>query len=551
MREAEMTETITVGEAIARVLEIHQVRNVYGVISIHNLPIADALGRRNTVQFVCARGEAGSVTMADAESRFTGLGVALTSTGAGAGNAVGSLIEAYNAASPVLHLTGQVEREYLDRDASFIHEAKDQLGFLRASSKAAYRISSPENAVGMIQEAIRVATTVPMGPVSVEIPIDVQAAKIAWPMSLEPVAPLQLPALQEKDRIRLASALKAAKRPMLWIGGGTLQAGEAVRQLADMGIPVVSSTHARGVLPDSHPRSLAAFHNAAEVETLLAEADLVLVVGSRLRSNETKTYSIRFPENTIQIDANPAAQQRNYAIGQFVCADANEALTALVADLQGHSFVDADYDAAIAQARTAAVAQLTEQLGPYAELCFALRAALPEDGILVRDITMSGSTWGSRLFPVEAPLRNIHSLAGAIGLGLAHAIGTAKANPDKKVVALVGDGGLMLGIGEMATMVQEQSNLVLLVMNDGGYGVMRGIQKRYFDDRQYYNELHTPSYRDVGSAMGCQSHLVSSLDEFKTVMQQAIAHQGPSVVEVDMNSIGPLNFAGPPQKKLY
>ncbi|TGV09774.1 thiamine pyrophosphate-binding protein [Alcaligenaceae bacterium 429] len=546
-----MTETITVGEAIARVLEIHQVRNVYGVISIHNLPIADALGRRDTVQFVCARGEAGSVTMADAESRFTGLGVALTSTGAGAGNAVGSLIEAYNAASPVLHLTGQVEREYLDRDASFIHEAKDQLGFLRASSKAAYRISCPENAVGMIQEAIRVATTVPMGPVSVEIPIDVQAAKIAWPVSLEPVAPLQLPALQEKDRTRLALALKAAKRPMLWIGGGTLQAGEAVRQLADMGIPVVSSTHARGVLPDSHPRSLAAFHNAAEVETLLAEADLVLVVGSRLRSNETKTYSIRFPENTIQIDANPAAQQRNYAIGQFVCADANEALTALVADLQGHSFVDADYDAAVAQARTAAVAQLTEQLGPYAELCFALRAALPEDGILVRDITMSGSTWGSRLFPVEAPLRNIHSLAGAIGLGLAHAIGTAKANPDKKVVALVGDGGLMLGIGEMATMVQEQSNLVLLVMNDGGYGVMRGIQKRYFDDRQYYNELHTPSYRDVGSAMGCQSHLVSSLDEFKTVMQQAIAHQGPSVVEVDMNSIGPLNFAGPPQKKLY
>lgn len=546
-----MTETITVGEAIARVLEIHQVRNVYGVISIHNLPIADALGRRDTVQFVCARGEAGSVTMADAESRFTGLGVALTSTGAGAGNAVGSLIEAYNAASPVLHLTGQVELEYLDRDASFIHEAKDQLGFLRASSKAAYRISSPDNAVGMIQEAIRVATTVPMGPVSVEIPIDVQAAKIAWPVSLEPVAPLQLPALQDKDRTSLVTALKAAKRPMLWIGGGTLQAGDAVRQLADMGIPVVSSTHARGVLPDSHPRSLGAFHNAADVETLLAEADVVLVVGSRLRSNETKTYSIRFPENTIQIDANPAAQQRNYAIGQFVCADANEALSALVSDLHGHSFVDADYDAAIAQARSSAVAQLTEQLGPYAELCFDLRDALPEDGILVRDITMSGSTWGSRLFPVEAPLRNIHSLAGAIGLGLAHAIGTAKANPDKKVVALVGDGGLMLGIGEMATMVQEQSNLILLVMNDGGYGVMRGIQKRYFDDRQYYNQLHTPSYRDVGCAMGCPSYLVSSLDEFKTVMQQAVAHQGPSVVEVDMHSIGPLNFAGPPQKKLY
>lgn len=546
-----MTEKITVGEAIARLLETHQVKNIYGVISIHNLPIADAVGRREQIHFVCARGEAGSVTMADAEARFHGLGVALTSTGAGAGNAVGSLIEACNAASPVLHLTGQVEREYLDRDASFIHEAKDQLGFLRASSKAAYRITSPENAVGIVQEAIRVAKTVPMGPVSVEIPIDVQAAEIEVPHELQPAQALQLPALTPADRDLLSQKLRQAKRPIIWIGGGALHATEELRELADLGIPIVSSTHARGVLPDSHPRSLGAFHNSAAVETLLASADLALVVGSRLRSNETKTYSIQFPEELIQVDAAPAAQQRNYAVRHFICAEARETLAALVQDLAGHSFTSAAYDEEIRQARTDAVAQLTEQLGPYAEICFALREALPKDGILVRDITMSGSTWGSRLFPVEAPLRNIHSLAGAIGLGLAHAIGSAKANPDKKVVALVGDGGLMLGIGEIATMVQEQSNLVLLVMNDGGYGVMRGIQNKYFDDRQYFNQLHTPSYKDLGTSMGCQSYLATSVAEFKDVIQQAIAHIGPSVVEVDMNSIGPLNFAGPPQKKLY
>src|SRR5699024_5762138 len=111
---------ITVGELIARLLEAHQVKNIYGVICIHKLPIADASGRRQKIHFVCARGEAGSVAMADADARFTGLGVALTSTGAGAGNAVGSLLEAYNASSPILHITGQVEREYLDRDAGFI-----------------------------------------------------------------------------------------------------------------------------------------------------------------------------------------------------------------------------------------------------------------------------------------------------------------------------------------------------------------------------------------------------------------------------------------------
>lgn len=158
---------------------------------------------------------------------------------------------------------------------------------------------------------------------------------------------------------------------------------------------------------------------------------------------------------------------------------------------------------------------------------------------------------GSRLFPVQAPNQNIHSLAGAIGLGLATAIGASIANPDKKVIGLVGDGGLMLGIGEIATMVQEDTNMVLMIMNDGGYGVMRGIQNNYFGGRQYFNELHTPDYKLLGESMGVKSWKVGSAEEFKTVIQEAVAFEGPTVIELDMNSIGPLNFAGPPQKKLY
>lgn len=546
-----MTERVNVGEAIARVLEQHQVDSIYGVISIHNLPIADAVGRREKIRFVAARGEAGCVTMADSHSRFTGLGVALTSTGAGAGNAVGSLIEAMNAGSPVLHLTGQVEREYLDRDASFIHETKDQLTFLKASSKAAFRITSPDNAVGVIREAIRVATTVPMGPVSVEIPIDVQAAEIDLPANLGPVKALQLPIAEDAEVSLIADAIKTAKRPVFWIGGGTLNAVEEVKAIADLGIPVVSSTHARGVLADNHPRTLGAFHNSAAVEKLLQEADLLVVVGSRLRSNETKTYSVVFPENIIQVDANPVAQQRNYKIVQFVCADAKDTLARVVNALSGVSKVDAAYDAEIKAARENAIEALRTQMDQYALICDHLRAALPEDGIFVRDITMSGSTWGSRLFPVQTPNKNIHSLAGAIGLGLAHAIGASIANPTKKVVGLVGDGGLMLGIGEIATMAQENTDMVLMVMNDGGYGVMRGIQNNYFGGRQYFNELHTPDYQALGESMGVKSWKVGSAEEFKTAIQEAINLNGPAVIELDMNSIGPLKFAGPPQKKLY
>ena len=546
-----MTTKVTVGEVVARVLEEHGVSDVFGLISIHNLPIADAIGRRDKIRFICSRGEAGCVNMADAYSRFKGLGVAITSTGAGSGNAIGSLVEACNAGSPVIHITGQVEKEYLDRDASFIHEAADQFGYLKSSSKAAFRILSPEHAAGMVREAIRVATTVPKGPVSIEIPIDVQATMIELPAELAYVGALQMPEAPDTAINFVAEQIKSAKKPILWIGGGCIEASEEIKKLADMGIPVVSSTHARGVLADSHPRSLNAFHNSSEVEKLITDSDACIVVGSRLRSNETKTYSLKFPENLIQIDASPMAQQRNYLVKHFFCGEAKSFLTRLVEHLGDTSKVDRDYDQRIKAAKDFAINALETQLGPYAELCYSLRKALPEDGILVRDITMSGSTWGSRLFPVNQPLQNIHSLAGAIGLGLSHGIGTAIANPDKKTVALVGDGGLMLGVGEIATAIQENANMVLLVMNDGGYGVMRGIQKEYFDGRQYYNELHTPSFVALGEAMGCKSYKADSLEEFDTKINEAMKQDGMCLVEVNMNAIGPLKFAGPPQKKLY
>ncbi|WP_116474065.1 thiamine pyrophosphate-binding protein [Zobellella maritima] len=546
-----MTERVNVGEAIARVLEAHDVDSVYGVISIHNLPIADAIGRRDKIHFVAARGEAGAVTMGDAHARFKGLGVAITSTGAGAGNGVGALLEALNAGSPLLHLTGQVEREYLDRDASFIHETRDQLTFLKASSKAAFRITSPDHAVGVLREAIRVATTVPMGPVSIELPIDVQAADIALPAELGPVKSLQQPQADEQQLSALADALRAARRPLLWIGGGALNCSQEVKALADLGVAVISSTHGRGILPDAHPRSLGAFHNSPAVEALMASCDLGLVVGSRLRSNETRTYSVVLPKPLYQVDANPVAQQRNYLVDHFLCGDAKAVLAYLADSLQGCDKHNVAFDREIAEAKSAAVSALSNQLGNYAQLCDQLRAALPDDGILVRDITMSGSTWGSRLFPIQAPNTNIHSLAGAIGMGLAMAIGSAIANPGKKVVGLVGDGGLALGIGELATMVQENTNMVLLVMNDGGYGVMRGIQNQYFDGRQYFNQLHAPDFKAVGEAMGMTSWKIASLGEFEVAIAEAMALQGPSLIEVDMNGLGPLNFAGPPQKKLY
>ncbi|MGP2725722.1 thiamine pyrophosphate-binding protein [Serratia ureilytica] len=546
-----MSDKITVGEAIARTLEQYAVSAMYGIISIHNLPIADAVGQRDKIRFVPARGEAGAVTMADAHGRFSGLGVALTSTGAGAGNAVGAMIEALNANTPLLHITGQVEKAYLDADAGFIHETRDQLGFLRACSKRAYRVNSPEQAVAVIQRAILDAQTVPCGPVAVEIPIDIQSSLVSRSVLTEALAPAPLPKADDAAVERLHQRLKQAKRPLLWLGGGALACGDAVRKLADAGVAVISSTHGRGILPDSHPRSLRAFHNSPSIEAILTQCDLTLVAGSRLRSNETRTWTLPLPRPLVQIDIDPAAANRNYLADEQINGDCAALLAALAARLSPGEKVNAEWDVEIAGAVQQAESALRQQSGEYAKLNDAIDAALPQDGLLVRDITVSGSVWGSRLFRAISPLCNIHSLAGAIGMGLPMAIGTAIANPQRKVVGLVGDGGLALGLGELATMAQEQVNITLLIMNDGGYGVMRGIQDKYFAGRQYYNELHTPAFTQIAEVMGLKAWKVEAAAQFNGVLAEAINYPGPSVVEVDMKQVGPLTFAGPPQKTLY
>ena len=178
--------TYTVGDLVAEFLQQAGVETVFGVVSVHNIPMLDAIGRRNAIRFIGARGEMGAGHMADAYARARkGLGCFFTSTGPGAANAPGALVEARFAASPVLHITGQTATANIDKEQGAVHDVMDQLGMLKATCKAAYRIRAPEMALGVLIKAATEALTPPMGPVSIEIPIDVQRATIARPAMLD------------------------------------------------------------------------------------------------------------------------------------------------------------------------------------------------------------------------------------------------------------------------------------------------------------------------------------------------------------------------------
>ena len=550
---------ITVGELVARFVEQCGVRAAFGVISIHNMPMLDAFNSRKHlptgIRFVSARGEAGACNMADAYARVTGgLGVCVTSTGTGAGNAAGALVEAITAGTPLLHLTGQIESEFLDRDLGFIHEAPAQLAMLQAVGKAAFRIRNAATALATLREAVRLAQTPPCGPVSIEIPIDVQASLIDLPLDLNvsKLAPLRA---APSEVAALAAKLQSAKRPLLWLGGGARGAGKAVQRFINMGWGVVTSVQGRGIVAENHKANLGSYNLQKPAEDLYATADAMLVVGSRLRSNETLRYKLKLPQNLYRIDASALAQNRAYNSQYFVQGDAQATLDALADLLEGHMAVEPQWQPEVQAARCQAAAQVDGSLGPYLVLKNALQSQAGSKLWWVRDITLSNSLWGNRAPLLDHPRAGVHALGGGIGQGLAMAIGTAVANDvhtlGRKTVALVGDGGFMLNLGELACAVQEKAQVLVLLMNDACYGVIKNIQDDIYGSRHCYVDLHTPDFAQLCASLKVTHFKLSSADQAQTVMAQALAAPGVVVLEVDMKSYGSfaVKFAGPILKK--
>ena len=364
---AEVTAKEPVGDAIARALADMGVTTIFGVISIHNMPILDAIARQGRIRFIPARGEAGAMGMADAYARVSrALGVVITSTGTAAGNAAGAQVEALTAGSPLLHITTQVDREFVDRDRAAIHDVPRQPDMLKAISKSYMRVWQPEGAVDALVEAARTALTAPTGPVTLEIPVDVQ--RLAVPLRTLPGSPAIPVAAPDAASIEtLAARLRQAKRPMLWLGGGARGAAEAATALVARGIGVVTSTNGRAVVPEGHAHSLGAFNMTREASKIYARCDLMIVVGSRLRGNETQNNHMTLPP-LAQIDADTSQAARNYPVELFVHADAKLALEALLKLLPEKLDTDAGFLADICKARAQSEASLRAGLGPYGAL---------------------------------------------------------------------------------------------------------------------------------------------------------------------------------------
>ena len=532
-----------VGDLVAEFLARVGVSTCFGIVSVHNIPMLDAIGRRNAVRYVMARGEMGGAHMADAYARVSGhLGVVFTSTGPGAANAVPGLAEAGFAGSPVLHITGQTATKFLDRDMGTVHDLPGQTAMLGAVCKAALRVRSAQEALGVLTRAASLALTPPMGPVSVEVPIDIQRTAIARPAVLDTLVLAVPPPLPPAEAALDAAAevLARARRPMLWLGNGAKAAGAAAVRLLDLGFGAVSSWNGRGIVPEDHPMTLGGLHGngAPRVQEFYRSCDAMLVAGSRLRGHETMEFALKLPQPLVQVDVDPAADGRTYPNAAFVCGDAALAMEGLAARLRGNIAVDPGFAADFQETRRRATADYLETLGPYADFPAALRGALPRDALWVRDVTISNSSRGNRVFPVSGPRNAAHPVSAAIGPGLPMGIGAALAGGGRKAIAMVGDGGFAVNQTELWTAVQERAELVVMVMNDRGYGVIKHIQGALQDGRMFFGDLQGPDFGKLAAVAGLPAFRVGAAADLAATVARAVATPGPSLVEVDMAAIG-------------
>ena len=525
------------GDVLVQVLRENGCGVAFGIVSVHNLPLVEAVDR--DLRFVTVRHEAAAVNAADAYSRATGkLGCAITSTGTGAGNAAGSMVEALSAGSRVLHVTGNIDSGYLGQARGVIHETKDQLGMLQAVSKQALQILSADVAPGILRAAAAEAQTLPAGPVSVEWPIDLQYAEHTLPI-FGPVAAAEPPVAGDDEITQAAALLGGARRPAIWVGGGGRGACAELRALAErLGAAVFTSNAGRGAIPEDHGLVIGNFAASPAGQELLQDADVLLSVGTHFRSNETKSYQLVLPGRHVQIDLDKAALGRSYPVTLGLPGEAAKTLAALTVALPDASATETGWRERVGETRRIVREKLVEDIGPYAVICASLRDRLAPESPIARDVTIPSSQWGNRLLPILDPRTNIFPLGGGIGQGLAMGIGASLGRPDVPTLVIAGDGGLTVHLGELVTLAQERPWLILVVFNDGGYGVLRNMQDRYMSRRSGV-DLFTPDFGALAQAVGAPYTRVTSADGFDAAFAGAVAVRGPAIVEVDVSAVGP------------
>ncbi len=463
----------TVAGAILDLLWQAGIRVTFGIPGVHNLAFWDALGN-NRPKIIGVRHEQTAAYAADGLARTSGnLAVALTTTGPGAANTVAAFGEAAISGSPIFVIASEAPIAKRGKNGSrgLLHEMDDQAALFAPLAKKlhgiamAISVEDGTTAVDVAAEMIRDLLRAPAGAGYLGIPADVLGQPFTGSM---PKLELGQEIL-ELNTAAAVDALTGCEKIVIWAGGGATEGSVGLTNLAaHWNAPILTSFAGRGIAVDS-PFSVKVPIHEPEVENMLSQADALVVFGSQLDGMNTKNWSIKWPAKIVVIDANPDFVLRNVDADAVIIAnDINKVANVLVADTKPQ---ENWFDVAILNKNVRARLEVDEKSKRGTALVRAIEKYWPNDGVIVCDMAVAGY-WTGVYADQPKPRRLVYPVGwGTLGFGLPAAIGPAAAGV--KTLSVCGDGGVAFALGELATIVQENLPYTLLIVDDGGYGMLR------------------------------------------------------------------------------
>ncbi|HVF04284.1 MAG TPA: acetolactate synthase large subunit [Frankiaceae bacterium] len=529
---------MTGAQSLVRSLESVGAEVVFGIPGGAILPAYDPLFDSKKVRHILVRHEQGGGHAAEGYAQATGkVGVCMATSGPGATNLVTPIADAYMDSVPIVAITGQVPSASIGTDA---FQEADIVGITMPITKHNYLVQDAADIPRTIAEAFHLASTGRPGPVLVDIPKDIlqASAPYAWPSSL---AELDLPGYRVaakphgKQVVEAARLMAAAKRPVLYVGGGVLKARAAaeLRALADAtGIPVVTTLMARGAFPDSHPQHLGmpGMHGTVAAVMALQKADVIVALGARFDDRVTGKLSTFAPDAlVVHADVDPAEIGKNRVADVPIVGDAKVVLADLAA-------------AFAAEGRKPDLAAWWAELDSYREH-YPLGWADPPDGSLAPQYVVSRlgeicgpeavyvsgvgqhQMWASQFIRYEHPYTWLNSGGlGTMGYAVPAAMGAKVGRPDALVVAIDGDGCFQMTNQELVTCAVEGIPIKVAVVNNGSLGMVRQWQNLFYDSRYSNTDLkYVPDFVKLAEAYGCVGLRCSSADDVDATIEKMLS----------------------------
>ena len=518
-------EAMTGGEAVARALQGCGVDLVFGIPGTHTLPIHRHLSACG-IRHVTPRHEQGGGYAADGYARVSGRpGVVLTTSGPGLINAATPAATAYADSVPMLIVSPSMPTAVEGRDTGYLHESKSQGLAMDALVTWSRRAGSAAEAAEAVQEAFAYFAAGRPRPVHVEVPVDVLDAVGEAGGGAPAVA---APALDEAAIDAAADALAAAERPGLVLGGGARGAGAVATELAErLGAGVVTTVNGKGVVSERHPLSLGASIRLPAAQRWLQDRDVVLAVGTELGESDLWGPPPQLRGRLLRVDVDAGQLHKNAAADVAVAGDAAAVLERLLDAVPARR---ADED--LEPVRAAIRADALRDGAPWLELVGALAGALGADGILSGDSTMAAYYGAVHFLPMDPAQRFIYPTGYAtLGYALPAAIGAKLAAPERPVIALVGDGGLLFTVAELVTAAELGIPLPVVVPNNRGYGEIRA-QMEDAGIEPIGVDLQVPDLPRLGEAFGGAGLRVDDPAALPRALAEALERPGPTVIEV-------------------